>query len=109
MNRTLLKRMATEVSVKTLGGMLVSYAENAAENDEVTDDVLEIIASIETLIAEMKSRGGTKPERKRDSKRKPAGGGSDGSIRTEGGQLQREQHASTATIRVGNGAEREQL
>lgn len=109
MNRTLLKRMATEVSVKTLGGMLVSYAEETAAYEEVTEDVLETIASIELILAELKSRGGVKPEKRRDSRRKPNGGESDGSIREESGQLQREQSATTGTIRVGNGAVREQL
>jgi hypothetical protein len=109
MNRTLLKRMATEVSVKTLGGMLVSYAENAAETEEVTEDVLEVIASIELILAELKLRGGVKPERKRDSRRKQNGGEADGSVRTESGELQREQSETTGTIRVGNGALREQL
>lgn len=109
MNRTLLKRMASEVSVKTLGGMLASYAESIADEDEVTEETLDVIASIETLIAEIKARGGIKPEKKRDSRRKQTGGESDGSVRTESGELQREQSAATPTIRVGNGALREQL
>lgn len=109
MNRTLLKRMATEVSVKTLGGMLVSYAEETATCDEVTDETFEVISSIELIIAELKSRGGVKPERKRDSRRKPNGGEADGSVRTQGDQLQREQSATAGTIRLGNGAVREQL
>ncbi|WP_337102310.1 hypothetical protein [Paenibacillus sp. YIM B09110] len=108
MNKTLLKQMASEVSVKTLGGMLVNYAEMAAEFDEVTEEMLNVVDTLETLIAELKSRGGIKPEKKRDSRRKN-GGDSDGSVRTESGELQREQSAATPTIRVGNGALREQL
>lgn len=104
MNKSLLKRMLTEVSVKTLSGMLVSYAEEAAENEDVTEDVLENIACIELIIAELKSRGGVKQERKRDSRRKPAGGDVDGSVREESGELQRTQFGTTPTIRVGNGA-----
>jgi len=101
--------MATEVSVKTLGGMLVSYAESATVDEEVTDEVIETLAVIEMLIAELRSRGGVKPEKRRDSRRKPAGGGDDGSVSAESGQLQREQSATAGTIRLGNGAVREQL
>lgn len=104
MNKTLLKRMLTEVSVKTLGGMLVSYAEEAATAEDVTEDVLETVASIEMIIAELKSRGGTKPERKRDSRRKSNGGDADGSVREESGEFQRTQFGATPTIRVGNEA-----
>lgn len=111
MNKTLLKRMATEVSVKTLGGLLVNYAEQIADNEEVTEETLEVLASIETVIVEMKTRGGVKPERKRKAQQTNGvingGGSDDGSIRTESGQLQRSESTPAGALRLGNGPVRE--
>ncbi|TCM89585.1 hypothetical protein EV294_11250 [Paenibacillus sp. BK033] len=110
MDKALLKRMAGEVSVKTLGGMLVNYAQSIATHNTITNDLLDDIAAIETLIAELKSRGGVTEKKREGKRRKPAEGDNvNGSVHPESGELQREQSEPTGTIRLGNGAVREQL
>ncbi|MFC4103587.1 hypothetical protein [Paenibacillus xanthanilyticus] len=61
MNKTLLKQMVREVSVPTLAGLLVDYAETMTEEDA---DISETLNAIETIVAELRSRTAPKPERR---------------------------------------------
>lgn len=110
MDKALLKRMAGEVSVKTLGGMLVNYAQSIATKNAITNELLDDITAIETLIAELKSRGGV-TEKRREGKRKKQteGDNADGSVRTESGQLQREESEPGSVTEMGNGSLRRQF
>ncbi|MFD1135562.1 hypothetical protein [Paenibacillus urinalis] len=53
MSKTLLKKMAGEVSQPILGGLLADYAQQVIDAEEVTE---ELAAAIEILSAELKSR-----------------------------------------------------
>ncbi|WP_127506610.1 hypothetical protein [Paenibacillus humicus] len=67
MDRTLVKKMAREVSVETLGGFIVSYAKEFAGKTDVNAEMEETLATLEDLIAEMRRRvggGETKVARK---------------------------------------------
>lgn len=66
-NKTLLKKMAGEVSLPTLGGLLVSYVDEIKEIEEVNDDSLETIAAIDIITSEFKSRK-SKPKPKNQEK-----------------------------------------
>lgn len=70
-NKALLKRMATEVSVTILAEMIVDYAQGITDADEVDDAVLEVIGAIETLTTEIKSRSGA-PKVDRSKRKKTA-------------------------------------
>ena len=70
MSKALLKKMAGEVSVTTLGGFLVSYAEQINQ-EEVGEEALETIAAIEIITSEIKSRKAKKPKGEKPAE-KPA-------------------------------------
>lgn len=53
MSKTLLKKMAGEVSQPILGGLLADYAQQVIDAEEVTE---ELATAIEILSAELKSR-----------------------------------------------------
>lgn len=94
-SKSLLRKMAAEVSVETLGGLLADYSGRIADREAVTADTLEDVAAIELIVAEIKSRGGIRPERQKRSKPEVVnvignnGGAAPdvGSIRTQSGQL----------------------
>ncbi|WDI03977.1 hypothetical protein PUW25_08515 [Paenibacillus urinalis] len=67
MSKTLLKKMAGEVSQPILGGLLADYAQQVTDADEVTE---ELAAAIEILSAELKSRvtGASNSQRSRRSR-----------------------------------------
>ncbi|GGF88650.1 hypothetical protein [Paenibacillus abyssi] len=98
-SKTLLKRMVGEVSVPVLGGLLSDYSARITERDEVDADLLEEVSAIETILTELKARGGVKSDRQRRKDRaKPAeetpviatiGGGVREPIRAEAGSIQR--------------------
>ncbi|MCM3784298.1 hypothetical protein M3231_15045 [Neobacillus mesonae] len=69
MSKTLLKKMAGEVSQPILGGLLADYAQQVIDADEVTE---ELAAAIEILSAELKSRvtGASNSQRSRRSRAK---------------------------------------
>lgn len=65
MNKALLKKMVGEVSVSTLGALLIEYAQSITESDDVDEDS---VVAIETVIAELRSRA--KPDKQPRQKRK---------------------------------------
>ncbi|SDW21726.1 hypothetical protein [Paenibacillus sp. PDC88] len=69
MSKTLLKKMAGEVSQPILGGLLADYAQQVIEAEDVTE---ELAAAIEILSAELKSRvtGASNSQRTRRSRAK---------------------------------------
>lgn len=69
MSKTLLKKMAGEVSQPILGGLLVDYAQQVTDAEEVTE---ELAAAIEILSAELKSRvsGASNSQRSRKQRAK---------------------------------------
>lgn len=65
MNKALLKKMAGEVSFPTLIGFLSSYVEQITPHEEVNEEVLDIVAGVDIITSEIKSR---KPKKKPESK-----------------------------------------
>ena len=56
MNRNLLKKIVSDVSVPTLCGIMVEYANEIIEADENGGDYTEILVSLDTVSSELRSR-----------------------------------------------------
>lgn len=66
-NKSLLKKMVGEVSISTLCELLAGYANSITETEEGSEEMIEILGSIDTVVSELKSRS-AKPKKPRKNK-----------------------------------------